>query len=87
MVYALKVKEQVIPLTGLFDSQSYVDMMSNSVLYEQNSELKNRIFDLFSTSHSPKSAAASLKQLLCCFPMLPAPQGISYKNIFRILIV
>ena len=29
MAYALKVKEQVIPLTGLFDSQSYVDMMSN----------------------------------------------------------
>jgi len=49
--------------------------------------LKNRIFDLFSTSHSPKSAAASLKQLLCCLPMLPAPEGISYKNIFRILIV
>ena len=87
MAYALKVKGQVIPLTGLFDSQSYVDMMPNSVLYEQNSELKDRIFDLFSTSHSPQSSAASLKQLLCCLPMLPAPEGISYENIFRILIV
>jgi 7,8-dihydro-6-hydroxymethylpterin dimethyltransferase len=87
MAYALKVKGQVIPLTGLFDSQSYVDMMPNSVLYEQNSELKDRIFDLFSTSHSPESSAASLKQLLCCLPMLPAPEGISYENIFRILIV
>jgi 7,8-dihydro-6-hydroxymethylpterin dimethyltransferase len=87
MAYALKVKGQVIPLTGLFDSQSYVDMMPNSVLYEQNSDLKDRIFDLFSTSHSPESSAASLKQLLCCLPMLPAPEGISYENIFRILIV
>jgi 7,8-dihydro-6-hydroxymethylpterin dimethyltransferase len=87
MAYALKVKGQVIPLTGLFDSQSYVDMMPNSVLYEQNAELKNRIFDLFSTSHSPQSSAASLKQLLCCLPMLPVPEGISYENIFRILIV
>lgn len=87
MAYALKVKGQVIPLTGLFDSQSYVDMMPNSVLYEQNSDLKARIFDLFSTSHSPESSAVSLKQLLCCLPMLPAPEGISYENIFRILIV
>jgi 7,8-dihydro-6-hydroxymethylpterin dimethyltransferase len=87
MAYALKVKGQVIPLTGLFDSQSYVDMMPNSVLYEQNAELKNRIFDLFSTSHSPESSAASLKQLLCCLPMLPVPEGISYENIFRILVV
>jgi 7,8-dihydro-6-hydroxymethylpterin dimethyltransferase len=87
MAYALKVKGQVIPLTGLFDSQSYVDMMPNSVLYEQNAELKRRIFDLFSTSHSPESSAVSLKQLLCCLPMLPVPDGISYENIFRILIV
>jgi 7,8-dihydro-6-hydroxymethylpterin dimethyltransferase len=87
MAYALKVKGQVIPLTGLFDDQSYVEMMPNSVLYEQNSELKSRIFDLFSTSHSPMSSAASLKQLLCCLPMLPVPEGISYENIFRILIV
>lgn len=87
MAYALKVKGQVIPLTGLFNSQTYVDIMPNSVLYEQNSELKSRIFDLFSTSHSPQSSAVSLKQLLCCLPMLPAPEGISYENIFRILIV
>ncbi len=87
MAYALKVKGQVIPLTGLFDSQTYVDIMPNSVLYEQNPELKSRTFDLFSTSHSPQSSAVSLKQLLCCLPMLPAPEGISYENIFRILIV
>jgi 7,8-dihydro-6-hydroxymethylpterin dimethyltransferase len=87
MAYALKVKGQVIPLTGLFDGQSYVEMMPNSVLYEQNAELKQRIFDLFSTSHSPMSSATSLKQLLCCLPMLPVPEDISYENIFRILIV
>jgi 7,8-dihydro-6-hydroxymethylpterin dimethyltransferase len=87
MAYALKVKGQVVPLTGLFDDQSYVEMMPNSVLYEQNSALKQQIFDLFSTGHSPESSAASLKQLLCCLPMLPVPEGISYENIFRILIV
>jgi 7,8-dihydro-6-hydroxymethylpterin dimethyltransferase len=87
MAYALKVQGKVIPLTGLFDVPTFVDMVPNSVLYEQNPELKQRIFDLFSTRHSPSSAATSLKQLLCCLPLMPAPEGITYENIFRVMVV
>jgi 7,8-dihydro-6-hydroxymethylpterin dimethyltransferase len=87
MAYAIKVKGQVIPLTGMFDSPTYVEMMPNSVLYEQQDDLKKRIFDLFSTSHSPSSATTSLKQLLCCLPMVPVPDQLTYENIFRIMIV
>ena len=87
MAYALKLKGKVIPLTGMIDPDAYVKMMPNSVLYEQNEELKSKIFDLFSTSHSPKSAATSLKQLLCCLPMMAVPEGITYENVFRVLIV
>jgi 7,8-dihydro-6-hydroxymethylpterin dimethyltransferase len=87
MAYALKLHGQVIPLTGLFDTPTFVDMVPNSVLYEQHPELKQRIFDLFSTSHSPASAATSLKQLLCCLPLMPVPAGFTYENIFRIMIV
>lgn len=87
MAYALKLQGQVIPLTGLFDTTTFVDMMPNSVLYEQHPELKNRIFDLFSTSHSPASATASLKQLLCCLPLMVVPDGFTYESIFRIMIV
>ncbi|MGB8703045.1 MAG: hypothetical protein WCD18_26815, partial [Thermosynechococcaceae cyanobacterium] len=87
MAYALKVQGKVIPLTGLFDIPTFVDMVPNSVLYEQNPELKQRIFDLFSTRHSPSSAATSLKQLLCCLPLMPAPEGITYENIFRVMVV
>jgi 7,8-dihydro-6-hydroxymethylpterin dimethyltransferase len=87
MAYAIKVQGQVIPLTGLFDPPTYVEMMPNSVLYEQQDQLKQRIFDLFSTSHSPGSAANSLKQLLCCLPMVPVPEQLTYENIFRIMIV
>ena len=87
MGYALKLKGQVIPLTGIIDPDAYVKMMPNSVLYEQNEDLKSKIFDLFSTSHSPNSAATSLKQLLCCLPMMAVPEGISYENVFRVLIV
>lgn len=87
MAYALKIKGKVIPLTGLFDPTAFVQMMPNSVLYEQNEELKQRIFELFSTSHSPASSVTSLKQLLCCLPMLPVPEGMTYENIFRVMIV
>ena len=87
MAYALKLNGKVIPLTGLIDPTTFVQMMPNSVLYEQNEELKGKIFELFSTSHSPKSAATSLKQLLCCLPMMPVPEGITYENIFRVMIV
>lgn len=87
MAYALKMNGKVIPLTGLFDSQTFVDMMPNSVLYEQHPELKKRIFELFSTSHSPASSAKALKQLLCCLPLMAVPEGITYENVFRIMIV
>ncbi len=87
MAYALKVKGKVIPLTGLINPDAFVQLMPNSVLYEQNEELKSKIFELFSTSHSPISSAISLKQLLCCIPLLPVPEGITYENIFRVMIV
>mgnify|MGYP001770961960 FL=1 len=87
MAYALKLNGKVIPLTGLINPEKFVEIMPNSVLYEQNPELKRHIFELFSTSHSPTSAATSLKQLLCCLPMLPVPEGITYANIFRVMIV
>lgn len=87
MAYALKVKGKVIPLTGLLNPDDLVKIMPNSVLYEQNEELKKQIFELFSTSHSPQSSATSLKQLLCCLPMIPVPAEISYENVFRVMIV
>ncbi|MBE9207209.1 radical SAM protein [Nostoc sp. LEGE 06077] len=87
MGYALKLNGKVIPLTSLINPDVFVDIVPNSVLYEQNEELKKHIFQLFSTSHSPNSAAMSLKQLLCCLPMLPVPEGINYSNVFRVMIV
>ena len=87
MAYALKVKGKVIPLTSVISPEAYVETVPNSILYEQSEDLKQKIFDLFSTKHSPASATTSLKQLLCCLPLLPAPSGITYENVFRITIV
>lgn len=87
MAYMLKIDGKVIPLTGLLQPETLVKIMPNSVNYEHNEELKRQIFALFSTSHSPQSSAMSLKQLLCCLPILSVPEGITYENVFRIMIV
>ncbi|WP_013323150.1 radical SAM protein [Gloeothece verrucosa] len=87
MGYALKLNGKVIPLTGLISSEDYIKLIPNSIQFEQNVEFKKHFFDLFSTAHSPKSATASLKQLLCCLPLVKVPDGLTYENIFRVLIV
>ncbi|OLP15847.1 radical SAM protein [Leptolyngbya sp. 'hensonii'] len=87
MAYALKLKGQVIPLTGLLDPTAFLSVMPNSVVYEQDEALKQQIFKLFSTNHSPASSATTLKQLLCCLPLVSVPAGLTYENVFRILIM
>jgi 7,8-dihydro-6-hydroxymethylpterin dimethyltransferase len=87
MAYALKIDDKVIPLTGLIHPDTFVKMMPNSVLYEQNDDLKKQLFKLFSTNHSPESSATTLKQLLCCLPLISVPNGLGYENIFRVVIM
>lgn len=87
MAYALKLDGQVMPLTGLLDPTTFLNVMPNSMMYEQDQDLKQQIFKLFATNHSPNSAAATLKQLLCCLPLMPVPAGITYENVFRVIIM
>lgn len=87
MAYALKWQGEVIPLTGMLEPTEFVATMPNSVLYEQNESLKAKLFDLFSTRHSPQSSMTSLKQLLCCLPAVSVPAGLTYENVFRVMIV
>ncbi len=49
--------------------------------------LKDGIFKLFSTNHSPQSQASSLRDLLCCLPKVLTTNDLTYENLFRVLIV
>lgn len=49
--------------------------------------LRQGLFKLFSTNHSPQSQLSTLRDLLCCVPQVLAPQNLTYKNIFRVLLV
>ncbi len=87
MAYALKIDGQVIPLTRLVDPSALLAGEGNTIMYEHNSELRAGVFKLFSTAHSPDSAACSLHDLLCCLPKIEAPSAIRYDNVFRVIIM
>jgi len=87
MAYALKLDGKVIPLTGMIDPQVLLHGECNTIIYEQNKALRGELFKLFSTAASPGSSALSLKQLLCCLPMVMAPPQVTYDNVFRVIIM
>jgi 7,8-dihydro-6-hydroxymethylpterin dimethyltransferase len=87
MAYALKVNGQVVPLTGLIDPKILIDGGRNTIVYEQDDVVRNSLFALFATNHSPESASCSLRDLLCCLPQVAAPASLGYENIFRIIIM
>ncbi|HEY7091097.1 MAG TPA: radical SAM protein [Tepidisphaeraceae bacterium] len=87
MAYALKLGGEVIPLTRLIDPKVLLSGQGNTIVYERDPRVRQEIFKLFSTSASPTSSAASLKQLLCCLPLVEAPPSLGYQNIFRIIIM
>ncbi|HEU4965030.1 MAG TPA: radical SAM protein [Bacilli bacterium] len=87
MGYALKLGGEVLPLTGLINPDVLLQGGRNTIVFEQDETLKNRVFELFSTNHSPESQTISLKNLLCCLPMVAVPENLSYENVFRVLIM
>jgi uncharacterized radical SAM superfamily Fe-S cluster-containing enzyme len=88
MAYALKVDGHVTPLTGLIDPKVLLHGEGNTIIYEKHDAMRDELFKLFSTAASPGSSAASLKQLLCCLPLIEMKgETLSYDNIFRILIM
>jgi len=87
MAYALKSNGKVIPLTGMIDPKILIEGGRNTIVYENDSGLRTQLFKLFSTNHSPKSSASTLRELLCCLPKIMAPDAIDYSSVFRVIIM
>lgn len=87
MGYALKLDGKVTPLTGLIPPELLLKSEGSTIVYERDPRLRDEVFRLFSTSHSPESATAALRQLLCCLPLVKAPPSVTYENIFRVLVI
>ena len=86
MAYALKLGDRVVPLTGMVPPEVLIDGARNTIVFENDPNLQAHLFKTFSTNHSPQSAGATLRELLCCLPKVAAP-GFSYENVFRVLIM
>ncbi|CAN5575341.1 radical SAM protein [soil metagenome] len=77
----------VIPLTGKLDPKLLLHGEGNTIMYEKDPRVRNLLFELFSTAASPAGSATSLRQLLCCLPLVEVPETVTYDNIFRIIIM
>ena len=86
MGYALKLAGQTFPLTRYIDPAHLLDNSRNTIIYEQDDALKEKMIDIFSTGISVDRAEENMKQLLCCLPQIEAP-GLGYENLFRIIIM
>lgn len=87
MAYALKIDGQVVPLTRYVDASTLVAGEANTIVFENQPAIRDRVFELFATNHSPHSQANCLASLLCCLPKVKAPAALAYDNVFRVLIV
>jgi uncharacterized radical SAM superfamily Fe-S cluster-containing enzyme len=87
MAYALKLGGRVVPLTGMIDPKILIEGGRNTIVYEHDTSVRDALFKLFATNHSPLSSAKSLRDLLCCLPAIAAPKGLTYANLFRVIIM
>jgi 7,8-dihydro-6-hydroxymethylpterin dimethyltransferase len=87
MGYALKVGGAALPLTRLIPPRVLLEGQTNTITFEHDPEIKRKVFDLFATNHGAEGQAARLSELLCCLPQVETPPGITYRDVFRVLIV
>jgi len=87
MAYALKLDSKVTPLTSMIAPEILLHAAGNTILYEQEAVVRDNLFKLFATNHSPRSGAGSLRELLCCLPKVFVPDSITYENVFRVIIM
>lgn len=86
MGYVLKLGDSIIPLTRYINPTDLLDNSKNTIVYEQDEVLRNKMFEIFSTGTSTEEASSKLHSLLCCLPFIEAPK-LTYDNLFRIIIM
>ena len=87
MAYALKTPGGPLPLTGLLPVDVLINGARNTINLAREPGLRDHIFRLFSTNHSPQSRATTLRELLCCLPKVEAPEDWTSASLFRVIIM
>lgn len=79
MGYALKLGDEVFPLTRFINPNDLLDNSKNTIIYEQDEQLQEKMIELFSTGNSVEVAEENLKSIMCCLPNIDAPT-LGYDN-------
>ncbi len=85
MGYALRRKQELMPLSALIDPRHLLEQGGNTISYEQDPKLKERLVRLFSLSATSASAAGEIRQFCC--PSGLDLSSIDYRQIFRVIIM
>jgi uncharacterized radical SAM superfamily Fe-S cluster-containing enzyme len=85
--YAVKTEDGAVPLSGLVPTEVLLNGSRNTITFEHEPAVRQHLFELFATNHSPESQAGTLKDLLCCLPRIQAPTDWTYNRLFRIIIM
>ena len=86
MGYALKIDDEVFPLTRYINPEDLLNNSKNTIIYEQDEKLHKHMLNLFSTGNSVEKAEEELHSIMCCLPDIKAP-NLGYDNLFRIIIM
>ena len=86
MAYALKMDDQVIPMTHLLNPEDLLNTTKNTIVYENDEDLKNHLITMFSTGISVDCAEDTFGELMCCLPRVKS-DSLNYDNLFRIIIM
>lgn len=86
MGYALKLEDEVFPLTRYINPEDLLNNSRNTIVYEQDEKLHKHMLNLFSTGNSVEKAEEELHSIMCCLPEIKAPD-LGYDNLFRVIIM
>lgn len=86
MAYALKLGDEVFPMTHLINPEDLLNNSKNTIVFESDDKLKNHMLNLFSTGISVDCAEEEFGELMCCLPRVKS-DNLHYENLFRIIIM
>lgn len=86
MAYALKMESEVFPMTRLINPEDLLNNTKNTIVYENDEELKEHLITMFSTGISVDCAEETFGELMCCLPRVQSDH-LHYDNLFRIIIM
>jgi len=87
MAYAIKTPTGLQPLTRWLPADVLLAGPRSTIVFENDAQLKEQVFRLFATNHSPEAQASCLSSLLCCLPQVQAAPTLDYSRVFRVLIM